>query len=173
MLRFSKAVALAGAVAALVVNDAVAQVSTRSLSSPDARFPEAFSSLTGLRELPDGRVMVADPLGQALSVVDLDAGTADTLGRVGGGPEEYKQPDALFGLPGDSTLMLDLGNARLTAIGPSGGFGGTMPVTHGQPGGGGPGSMLLVIPRGADDLGRVELVLKRLKGLVCELLLCM
>jgi hypothetical protein len=155
MLRVSKTVVVAGALAALVLSDASAQVSTRSLSSPDARFPEAFGSITGLRELPDGRVMIADPLGQALSVIDLDAGTADTLGRVGGGPQEYKQPDALFGLPGDSTLMLDLGNARLTAIGPRGGFGGTMPVTHGQPGGGGPGSMLLVIPRGTDDVGRV------------------
>ena len=155
MPRFSNAVVVTFALAALVMTDAVAQVSTRSLSSPDARFPEAFSSITGLRELPNGRVMIADPLGQALSIIDLEAGTADTLGRVGGGPEEYKQPDALFALPGDSTLMMDLGNTRLTAIGLDGGFGGTMPMTRGQPGAGGPGGMLIVIPRGVDNLGQI------------------
>ena len=52
----------------------------------------------------------------------MDTGTADTLGRVGGGPGEYQQPDAVFPLPGDSTLLVDIGRTYLTVIGPDGTF---------------------------------------------------
>ncbi|MCJ7627373.1 MAG: hypothetical protein MUO50_03185, partial [Longimicrobiales bacterium] len=44
----------------------------------DAAYPEAFSFLSGVRELPDGRLLAADPLSQVLLRVDMDTGTADT-----------------------------------------------------------------------------------------------
>jgi hypothetical protein len=119
------------------------------LVKPDATFPEGFALVQRVRELSDGRVLVADPLGQVLLVADLEAGTADTLGGVGQGPEEYRQPDVVFELPGDSTLLLDLGNARLTVIGPSGEFGETLPVTQGDPSSG----LMIVLPRGVDSRG--------------------
>ena len=56
------------------------------LAEPDAAFPVAFSSIVGIRELGDGRVFISDRLGQALMLVDIAAGTADTVGRTGGGP---------------------------------------------------------------------------------------
>jgi hypothetical protein len=111
-------------------------------------FPESFGYLSNVRELSDGRVMVADPLGQVLVVVDLQAGTADTLGRVGGGPEEYRQPDAVFALPGDSTLLVDLGNARLTVVDPALAFGQTYSATQGAG-----QAMVLVLPRFVDARG--------------------
>ena len=55
----------------------------------EAEHPEPFSFLSGFRELPDGRLLAPDPLSQVLLRVDLDAGTADTLGGVGEGPGEY------------------------------------------------------------------------------------
>ena len=82
----------------------------------DATFPEAFSYLSGVRKLSDGRILAADPIGQVLLRLDLDAGTADTLGRQGPGPQEYDGPDQVFPLPGDSTLLIDLSNGRLTVI---------------------------------------------------------
>ncbi len=130
-----------------------AQVPVRELTGPDATFPEAFALVQGVRELSDGRLMVADPLGQVLLVADLAAGTADTLGGVGQGPAEYRQPDGLFALPGDSTLLVDLGNARLTVIGPDGSFGETMPIAQGEPGPG--GGLMLVLPQGVDAQGRL------------------
>ncbi len=130
-----------------------AQVPEKTLSQPDATFPEAFSLVQGLLEMPDGRVMIADPLGQALVLADLASGTADTLGGIGQGPEEYRQPDGVFPLPGDSTLLVDLGNARLTAIGPDGGFGETMPMAQGEPGAG--RGFLIVMPAGVDAQGRI------------------
>jgi len=137
-----------------------AQVPERRLTKPDATFFEAFGMVGGLRELRDGRVLIADPLGQALVAVDLVAGTADTIGRVGAGPGEYRQPDGVFPLPGDSTLLVDLGNGRLTVLGPDLSFGETTPIGQGGQGrGGGPGStmsgMNVVLPRGTDSKGRV------------------
>ncbi|UCC49648.1 MAG: hypothetical protein JSV41_05665 [Gemmatimonadota bacterium] len=130
-----------------------AQVAVQRLSEPDASFPEAFSLVQGLVELPDGRVMIADPLGQALVIADLDRGVVDTLGSVGQGPEEYRQPDGVFALPGDSTLLVDLGNTRLTVIAPDGSFGATMPIAQDAPGPG-PG-LLIVLPQGVDSRGRI------------------
>ncbi len=128
-----------------------AQVRVQNLSEPEATYPEGFGLLGGLRELPDGRLMIADPLGQALVIADLEAETADTLGAVGRGPEEYKQPDGLFPLPGGSTLLVDLGNARLTVLGPDGSFGETVPIARGSPSGG----LQLILPRGTDSEGRI------------------
>lgn len=151
--------ALLGVLTALGSVGVEAQVPERHISEADAAFPEAFSMISGLRELADGRVMIADPLGQTLVVVDFEAGVADTIGRVGGGPGEYKQPDGVFPLPGDSTLLVDLGNGRLTVIGPDLTFGETTPIAQGEPGpGGGPGGgggMMIVLPRATDSRGGV------------------
>jgi hypothetical protein len=129
-----------------------AQVREENLTEPEATYPDGFGLVNGLLELADGRVMIADPLGQALVIADLTAGTADTVGAVGRGPEEYNQPDGLFPLPGGSILLVDLGNARLTVLGPDGSFGETMPITQGDPGTGG---LQLLLPRGTDSQGRL------------------
>lgn len=138
--------------AAAEVAPTAAQVPEIRLTDAVATFPEAFSLVQRVRELPDGRLLVADPLGQALMVIDLERGTADTLGRIGPGPGEYRQPDAVFPLPGDSSLLVDLGNARLTVVAPDGSFGETMPMAQGAPGG--PGLMIM-IPRATDAEGNV------------------
>jgi len=117
----------------------------------DTAYPEPFSFLSGVRELPDGRLLAADPLSQVLLRVDMDAGTADTLGGVGGGPEEYQQPDQVFALPGDSTLLVDLGKTYLTVIGPDGAFhdGLSMALTTES------GSPSFILPNAVDDSGRI------------------
>ena len=117
-------------------------------------FPESFGFLQAVREMPDGRVMVADPLGGTLALLDLARGTATSVGREGQGPGEWRQPDAVFPLPGDSTLLVDLGNARLAAIGPDGRFVETHPMALGQPGPGA-GPFDIVQPRAVDRQGRV------------------
>lgn len=117
----------------------------------DSAYPEAFSYLSGVRELQDGRLFAADPLSQVLLRVDMDAGTADTLGRVGGGPGEYQQPDAVFPLPGDSTLLVDIGRTYLTVVGPDGAFhdGHSMalPTEEGMP--------TIILPDALDGSGRI------------------
>ncbi len=134
---------------AMIVAPATAQDVV--LEEPDVVFPESYSFIQTVREMPDGRVLWADPLGQALVVGDLDGATADTLGRVGEGPAEYRQPDAVWALPGDSTLLVDLGNGRLTVLDPALEFGETQPIGQGNPG---PG-MIMALPSAVDASGMV------------------
>ena len=88
------------------------------LTTPTATLAHEFTQLRGVRELPDGRLLVSDRLEPALYVVDLKTGRATRIGREGSGPEEYRMPSTLLPLPGDSTLMADEGNARFMIIGP-------------------------------------------------------
>ena len=121
-----------------------------SLGSPTAVFPEDFGTIQTVRELPDGRVLVADPLGKALYAVDMDGGTRTVIGSEGQGPEEYLQPDAVWPLPGDSTLLVDLGNGRVVALGPDLRFGPTGPIAMGDP----RSNLILTLPQGIDGQGR-------------------
>lgn len=88
----------------------------------EAEYPHALSYLSGVRELSNGRILAADPISQVLLRIDFESGTADTLGRQGSGPQEYEVPDQVFPLPGDSTLLVDLGNSRLIVVDPDGTF---------------------------------------------------
>ncbi len=117
----------------------------------EAAFPEAFSFLSGVRERRDGTIMAADPLSQVLLQLDISAGTADTLGRVGEGPQEYMQPDQVFPLPGDSTLLVDIGKTRLTVVGPDGSLHSGMQMASADE----DGTFTLVLPRFVDRQGLI------------------
>lgn len=137
----------AGAAPALAQEEA-------ALGEPVARHPEAFGLIGGVRELSNGQVLVADPLGGILVRLDADLHRAERLGAEGQGPREYRQPDAVWPLAADSSLLVDLGNARLTVIDPDGRLGETSPIV--LPGeGAGPGGMRMAIPSGTDRQGRV------------------
>lgn len=117
----------------------------------EASYPEPFSFLNSVRELSAGTVMAADPLSQVLLRVDMVAGTADTIGAVGGGPEEYEQPDQVYPLPNDSTLLVDLGKASLTVIGPEGTFHEGMSMARPDAN----GRLNVLFPRVLDEQGRI------------------
>lgn len=120
----AQAIALALLAATATTRLAAQQAPTLStLSAPRAQFAEPFSSLSGLRELRDGRVLVADRLEKAVHLLDFRSGTFREVGRVGSGPGEYQMPTALLPLPADSTLLVDFGNMRLTVIDPGGRLG--------------------------------------------------
>jgi len=116
----------------------------------DASYPEPFSFLSSVREMPDGSVMAADPLSQVVLRLDLSTGAADTLGRVGDGPQEYRQPDQVFPLPGDSTLLVDIGKVQLTIIDPTGTFHTGMKMASATENGG----FQVIVPRFVDERGR-------------------
>ncbi len=145
-------VSLAGAIlfGFTAVTPIEAQSQRHSLTDPNATFPEGLSSVVGLRELSDGRIMVSDPLGQAIMIIDMGSGVADTIGRSGGGPGEYQRPGDLYPWRGDSTILVDLGNTRFTFVGPDGGFGESMPLMSQE------GDMMrFVMPAGTDGLGNI------------------
>jgi hypothetical protein len=119
------------------------------LLEADGQYPHTFGYLTAIRELPGGRFLAADPMGQVLVLADFEAGVADTLGRQGQGPEEYEQPDRVFPMPGDSSLLVDLGNGRLTVMSPEGQFVRSVSNVIPQPG----GRVRSIHPRFVDEMG--------------------
>lgn len=97
-----------------------AQQAPRALPAPDKEYEEPFSSVNSIRELRDGRVIVADPRDKVVSLVDFRSGSATTIGREGSGPQEFGMPMRLFVAPGDTTLLFDPLNSRYLLIGPDG-----------------------------------------------------
>lgn len=83
------------------------QLRTRSLSPPDHVAPDAFSVVAAVRELSDGRVLVADRREKRLVVVQWTPLLITDVGRNGDGPGEYAGASGLVPLGRDSTLLLD------------------------------------------------------------------
>ena len=100
------------------------------IGAPNAALPEEFSSVRGVRELPDGRVLVSDYLDQRVVVVDFERGTVVTRVSKGGGPREARLPTRLVPALGDSTLLVDLGNNRLLVLDAAGQPARTIAANH-------------------------------------------
>jgi hypothetical protein len=124
-----------------------------TLGAPTAINATEFAMIGGLREFRDGSIMIADPIDNTLYRIDAALKTVAPVGRNGAGPGEYKQPDAVFALPGDSLLVTDLGNGRLMEFDARMRPGRTMPIASG--GDGGPGSMSFMLVGGVDSRGNL------------------
>jgi hypothetical protein len=108
------------AAAALTAAAAPAGAQPIRLTTPNATLAEEFSSIRGVRELADGRLLVSDYLDERVVLVDLDRGTVTARVTRGSGPHEARLPTRLIPVPGDSTLLVDLGNNRLLLLDGSG-----------------------------------------------------
>jgi hypothetical protein len=82
------------------------------LRPPTARLDEEFTRIVGVRELSDGRVLVAERFEPRLVVADFSRNLVVQIGRSGKGPGEYSRIDALSALGTDSTLLDDGANGR-------------------------------------------------------------
>ena len=136
---------------------AVAQQAPKALPAPEASFDEPFSAVTALRELPNGKVLVADARDKMLSLVDFKAGTQTKLGREGSGPAEYGLPMRLLQGRGDSAVLFDIGNQRYMSISSEGKLGATFMQEAAAPpaAGGGARVMSVAMPRTSDARGRM------------------
>ncbi len=138
-----------------------AQVPARPLPKADASYDEPFSSVIAVRELRDGRVIVADNRDKVVQLLDLKAGAATRLGREGAGPAEYSLPMGLVALPGDTTLIVDPMNQRYLPVLPGGRLGATFRIEPKAEAPAGPGGMVIgglafTRPRGVDARGRLH-----------------
>ena len=88
----------------------------RTLGAPTARFDGDLSAISGVRELPDGRVLLSDFREPALYLIDLRSGTSRRLGRSGSGPNEYRQPGGIHLGRGDTSLVLDRSQYRILLV---------------------------------------------------------
>jgi len=125
-----------------------------SLDDPLYVEAEPFSQVRGVRELSDGRVLVSDWVEERVVLIDPSTSMTMPVGGVGRGPREYRLPAELIGLPGDSTLLVDMGNSRLAVIGPDG-------IIHRSFSTQQPTVPYGMHPRGADDAGRLYFIIPR------------
>lgn len=79
--------------------------SVARLATPVATLAEEFSVISSVRELSDGRVLVADEKDGRVVVADFANGSAVQIGRLGAGPGEYRQVGRIWALAGDTTLV--------------------------------------------------------------------
>lgn len=91
-----------------------------TLAKPEAELAEPFDQVTAVRELGDGRVVVADLFAKAVSLADFRTGSLTPIGREGQGPGEYAFPVGLLALPGDTTLIADPAQRRFVKVAPNG-----------------------------------------------------
>jgi hypothetical protein len=123
-------------------------VRTVALPAPNATLPAELTSVSAIRELRDGRVLIVDRGDKKLLVADLAGRTAVQIGRNGSGPNEYLQLSPLFALPSDSTLAPDSRNGRWLLL-----HGSTIVATIGAT------AAVIVngarLPRGVDHRGNV------------------
>lgn len=110
----------AAVLVAIPLSSLLAQVATRPIGKVDVEYPEPFTTISGLRELRDGRVIVSDSRDKSLQLIDLARGMATPVGRAGAGPGEWGFPGRLYALPGDTTMMFDVANGRIFVINPDG-----------------------------------------------------
>jgi hypothetical protein len=98
----------------------------RTLGPKLAEGSETLSQIRGFRELSDGRVIVTDQIEKKIVLLDFAKNTATRLGKQGPGPGEYQSATDLFGMPGDTTLLVDGGRGlnAMTIIAPDGKLGG-------------------------------------------------
>ncbi len=120
------------------------------LGEPEAVSGE-FASVSRIRVRADGSLLVADMTGGELVLLDLDGGTRTVVGSRGEGPGEYQTPVGIWPLPGDSTLLLDMGNNRVTVLAPDLAFGATRPMIEMHPERG----ILILNPQAVDGAGRM------------------
>ena len=129
-----------------------AQTPLKTLAKADVEYSEPFTTITGVRELRDGRIIVADAREKTVQLIDLKAGRATKLGREGSGPGEYALPMRLLGLPGDTSAVYDPLNRRYLLIGPDGKVGAFASY---EPAENTSGRIRITIPRAIDDRGRL------------------
>lgn len=105
-LRRPLDVPLAAVVFALAAPESGAQRKP-SLIGAFQEYQQEFTSITAVRELRDGTVLVIDNAEKKLLGIRDPAAAARQIGRVGDGPEEYQSPRFLLPLAGDTTLGTD------------------------------------------------------------------
>lgn len=82
------------------------------LAPANATLAREFSDIVAVRELRDGRVVIAERRDNEVVVADLTSGEVRAVARSGSGPREFRRADQLFAIGSDSTILDDPMNGR-------------------------------------------------------------
>ena len=114
--------------------------------------PHLFSHVTGVFELPDKRLVVADEGNRSVFLVDVGRGTTVPLGPGGKDVAQYKFPRSLLPLGADSVGIEDVGSNHLIVVRPDGTIGGIVGLSDQPPRG---DEVYAAPPIAGDTLGRL------------------
>ena len=120
-------VTLMAAAAACSGGEAGAGTTEIVLDSAEASLGE-LDHVSGLVELPDGRVVLTQGAVPSVLFADLGTGEIDTIGRSGEGPGEYRFPGDVF-LKNGRVNVFDFGPRRLTSWNFDGSLDTTLSIT--------------------------------------------
>lgn len=92
----------------------------RRLTSVPVKVSAELATVSGARELRDGRILVSDAKKATVYLIDPKAGTTQQIGTAGGGETQYAQPGGFYAGVADTVYLLDRGQARVSLISPTG-----------------------------------------------------
>ncbi len=128
---------------------ASAQVRNINLTgTPIKAIDEPFTLISGVRELPGNKVIVADSREKRVGMVNFTTGAFTSIGRVGNGPGEFQVPMALFAGPGTDTWVADPQAGKVHVVTADGKLQNAILPPEGE------GGTPLFIPRAVDAAGR-------------------
>jgi hypothetical protein len=84
----------------------------RSVLPPIAESSRGFTSITSVRELDGGRILVADRGERRLYLVNWETGVVDQVLRAGDGPGEFRSIGWLYAIADNETLLTDIASRR-------------------------------------------------------------
>lgn len=82
-------------------------VPIKKLGAPIATYDHEFTTIDGVRELSDGRVIALDSRDKAIHAINAGLSSGRKIGRDGDGPGEYRLPTKIFAIGGDTSLVRD------------------------------------------------------------------
>jgi hypothetical protein len=100
---------------------AVAPDPLLSIGAAEGDHAYQFFGVAGLHRFGDGRIGVVDAGSREVRIFDGGGAFLRSFGRQGGGPEEFEMP-ILAGARGDTLLIIDRANHRLSWLHPETGF---------------------------------------------------
>ena len=94
----------------------------RLLNAPEAATKPVFGAVTAVRHLPNGSVLVNDPVKRQLTLFDASLGNQVVVAdSTSGGANSYgTRPGGLIAYSGDSTLFIDAASLSMFVIDPNG-----------------------------------------------------
>jgi len=105
---------------ALVAPVFAAEPAPRKAVGQAIKVATPLAYISGVAELPDGRLIVSDHNTPRVSLIDPRTGEVKTVGSSGANSGQYVRPGGFYGIPGKGLWLLDRGLTRVSAVSASG-----------------------------------------------------
>jgi hypothetical protein len=92
----------------------------RRASGQTIKTATALPYISGVVELPDGRLLVSDHKTPRLVLITPATGEVRPVGSTGSNAGQYVRPGGFYGTPGKGLWLLDRGLTRVSAVSPTG-----------------------------------------------------